>query len=202
MLRLRRTPGVVRGRSLRLGGGSLGREAGHGVLPAILTVCLPVFVAVSTPVRAFSAPVSGPVLLNPLNYGFGVDGTSVEDLARERFVSLTTFRRSGEPVSTPMWIASDGVDLLMWTPADSWKVRRLADDPRVRLAPCSRAGKVREAAPPVVGTAVVISDPDAVDRAAQTMRRKYGWEFRIVTALERIVARGRRPRVALQITLR
>ena len=101
-----------------------------------------------------------------------------------------------------MWIAADGVDLVMWTPADSWKVKRLAHDPRVQLAPCSRGGKVRGAAPPVAGTALVISDPDAVDRAANTMRRKYGWEFGIVTTLERIIARGRRPRVALMITVR
>lgn len=101
-----------------------------------------------------------------------------------------------------MWIASDGTDLVMWTPADSWKVKRLAHDPRVLLAPCSRTGKVREAVPPVAGTASVISDPDTVERSAKAIRRKYGWEFRIVTALERIIARRRRPRVAVRITVR
>ena len=101
-----------------------------------------------------------------------------------------------------MWIASDGVDLVMWTPADSWKVKRLRHNPRVLLAPCGRSGKLREAAESVVGTAVVSSDPDVVDRSANTIRLKYRWEFRIVTALERILARGRRPRVALRITVR
>lgn len=87
------------------------------------------------------------------------------------------------------------------TPADSGKVKRLKHNPRVLLAPCGRSGKLREAAQPLVGTAVVASDPAAVDRSANAIRLKYRWEFRIVTALERIVARGRRPRVALRITV-
>ena len=100
-----------------------------------------------------------------------------------------------------MWIAGDGVDLVMWTPAESWKVKRLERNPRVLLAPCSRTGKVRESSQPVAGTAVVSSDPDAVDRSENAIRLKYRWEFPIVMALERILARGRRPRVALRITL-
>ena len=100
-----------------------------------------------------------------------------------------------------MWIASDGADLLMWTPADSWKVKRLEHNPSVLLAPCSRTGKVSEAAQIMAGTAVVSSDPDEVARSAKAIRDKYGWGFRVVTALERIIARGRKPRVALRITM-
>ena len=43
-------------------------------------------------------------------------------LAGEKFVSLVTCRRSGEPVATPMWIVRDGERLSAWTPADSWTV--------------------------------------------------------------------------------
>ncbi len=100
-----------------------------------------------------------------------------------------------------MWIASDGVELVMWTPADSWKVKRLKHNPSVLLVPCNRKGKVREAAQTMAGTAVVSSDPNEVARSAKAIRDKYGWEFRVVTALERIIARGRRPRVALRITV-
>ena len=47
------------------------------------------------------------------------------------FVSLTTFRRNGAPVSTPVWVAADGDDLVVLTPTASGKVRRLRNDARV-----------------------------------------------------------------------
>lgn len=122
------------------------------------------------------------------------------DLGDERFVALTTFKRNGEGVSTPMWIARDGADLFVWTPADSWKVKRVRNDPRVALVPSSRGGKVREGAAVVEGTAQVVSDPAEVDRLAALIRQKYGLVFRVVTLIETILARGRKPRVVLRIT--
>jgi PPOX class probable F420-dependent enzyme len=122
-------------------------------------------------------------------------------LSEHRFVSLTTFKRSGEGVSTPMWIGRDGVDLFGWTPADSWKVKRVRNDPRVLLAPSGRTGKVRDGVVPVEGTAQVITDPATVDRLQGEIRRKYGLEYRIVTLVEMIAARGRKPRAILRISL-
>ncbi len=51
--------------------------------------------------------------------------STIDDVAGERFVSLTTFRRDGTPVATPVWIARDGDALVVTTPADSGKVKRL-----------------------------------------------------------------------------
>ena len=74
----------------------------------------------------------------------------------EKFVSLTTFKKDGAAVATPMWIGRDGDHLFVWTPADSWKAKRVKNNPRVVLAPCSLSGKVREGANPVDGVAEVI----------------------------------------------
>ena len=46
-------------------------------------------------------------------------------LGNEQFLSLTTFRRSGERVSTPMWVARDGDALIMFTPQASGKTASL-----------------------------------------------------------------------------
>jgi PPOX class probable F420-dependent enzyme len=121
------------------------------------------------------------------------------DVGDERFVSLTTFKRNGEGVSGPMWIGRDGDDLFVWTPADSWKVKRVRNNPRVLLAPSSRSGKVREGSLSVEGTARVIADPDTVDRLEGQIRRKYGLMYRVVAVVETIAARGRKPRVILRI---
>jgi len=123
-------------------------------------------------------------------------------LTEQRFVSLTTFKRNGEAVSTPMWIGRDGRDLFIWTPADTWKVKRVRNNPRVRLAPSSRSGKVRDGVVPVDGTAAVITDPATVDRLQGEIRSKYGLQYYLVTLIEKIAAGGRnKPRVILRIAV-
>jgi len=121
-------------------------------------------------------------------------------LGDEKFVSLTTFKRNGDGVCSPMWIVRDGGQLLAWTPADAWKVKRIRRDPRVTLSPCGRTGKVRTQRPPLAGTAEVISDPSEVARVESLIKHKYGLEFRVVTLVETIAARGRKQRVVLRIT--
>ncbi|ORX01837.1 hypothetical protein AWC29_21815 [Mycobacterium triplex] len=122
-------------------------------------------------------------------------------LGAEKFVSLTTFKRDGDAVAAPMWIVGDGAGLSAWTPADSWKVKRLRRDPRVTLAACGRTGKVPSGQPVVAGTAEVITDPGEVARVESLVKRKYGLGFRLVTFIETLVARGRKPRFVLRITL-
>ena len=79
--------------------------------------------------------------------------TSLSELADERFVLLTTFRRSGEPVSTPVWIARDAAGPMVTTPKKSGKVRRLRNDDRIELRPCNRMGRVEGEPVPTPATA-------------------------------------------------
>jgi PPOX class probable F420-dependent enzyme len=122
-------------------------------------------------------------------------------LAAQKFVSLTTFKRNGDAVTAPMWIVAERNSLLAWTPVDSWKVKRIRHDPRVRLAACGRTGKVSAGQPVFDGAAEVITDPGEVARAESLIKGKYGLAFRVVTLIETIAARGRKPRFALRITL-
>src|SRR5579884_709490 len=108
-------------------------------------------------------------------------------LGAEKFVSLTTFKRDGTPVATPMWIGRDDDRLFFWTPADSWKAKRAKNNPRVTMVPCGRTGKIRDGAEPVEGVAEVITDAATVQRLAGVIRRKYGFEFTIVTFIERLL---------------
>lgn len=118
------------------------------------------------------------------------------DLADERFVSLTTFRRSGAGVATAVWIARNGEDLIVTTPATSGKVKRLRNDPRVEMRPCSRSGHVADDAPAVTGVAEIVPDSDT-DRGI--IRRKYGLEYRVVMFIERLAKRRQEPRLTLRI---
>jgi hypothetical protein len=64
-----------------------------------------------------------------------------------RYISLETFRKSGESVKTPVWFAEAGVDtpaplLYVYTIGNSGKAKRIRNNPRARIAPCDRRGKV------------------------------------------------------------
>jgi len=121
-------------------------------------------------------------------------------LGGERFVSLTTFRRTGRPVATAVWVAADGDALVVITPQDSGKVKRLRRDPRVELRPCSRSGRVAEGAPVVAGRAEVLADAASTVRVTDRIRAKYGLEYRAVMLVERLATRGLKTRVGLRIT--
>ena len=69
------------------------------------------------------------------------------------------------------------------------------------MAPCSRRGTIRQGAVQVHGVAEVIADPATVGRLAGVIRRKYGVEFLIVTFIERLLARGAKPRLILRVAL-
>ena len=120
-------------------------------------------------------------------------------LGDEAFVSLTTFRKSGVPVSTPVWIARDGDALIVTTPTESGKVKRLRNDTRVELRPCSRMGKPTDDSGPVSAVASITGDAPSINRLTALFRKKYGLEYYIVMVVEAIAAKRRKPRVILRI---
>ena len=122
-------------------------------------------------------------------------------LGGQRFVSLTTFRRTGVAVPTPVWIARDGDALVVLTPEESGKVKRLRNDPRVQLRPCGRTGKVAPGTEPVDGVAEIVADAATAARLTGLFPAKYGLEYRATMLVERVAARRRKPRVLLRIRL-
>jgi len=110
--------------------------------------------------------------------------TTLGQLAAERYVSLTTRRRDGSLVSTPVWVVSDdGRRLLVWTGATSWKVKRIQRDPCVLVAACDYRG--RERGPRVEGTARVLG-PEAEPVVVPLLRRKYSWQRRALELQSRL----------------
>jgi hypothetical protein len=118
------------------------------------------------------------------------ESSKLAPLANERYVAITTFRRDGAPVSTPVWVVSDDPHrLLIATGADTWKVRRIKRNPNVRVAGCSPGGAVHGDA--VDGIARLV-DEESLVRSLQ--HEKYGWQMRTIeslNALLRWVGRGK-----------
>ncbi|MDJ0395002.1 PPOX class F420-dependent oxidoreductase [Rhodococcus sp. G-MC3] len=93
------------------------------------------------------------------------------EIADGKYVSLTTFKKDGTPVATPLWGARDGDRLLVWTTADSWKVKRIKRNAQVTIAPCSARGKVEGDA--VEATAEIL-DAAGTEKARSFISSKYG----------------------------
>lgn len=111
-------------------------------------------------------------------------------LGDERFVSLTTFRRSGVSVATAVWIARDGDDLVVSTPAGSGEVKRLRHDPRVELRPCDRFGRVADDAEVIAATAEIVGADVDEPRRDGLLRDRYGLEYRAIIGVEKLARRG------------
>ena len=111
--------------------------------------------------------------------------STIETLADAQFVALTTFRRDGRAVPTPVWVVPLDGGLGVWTPGSSGKVKRIRRDGAVTLAPCTRRGVPQGEA--VRGTARVL-DEAGTRRVRAAVRRKYGvlgWALTTITGVRR-----------------
>lgn len=93
-------------------------------------------------------------------------------LAQENFVCLTTFRKNGGPVPTPVWFAEHQGIIYLYTESHSGKIKRIRHTSRVTLASCSATGKIK--GPPIEGQARIISDAQEIADAQATLAKKYG----------------------------
>ena len=91
----------------------------------------------------------------------------------EKYVLLTTFRKNGDAVATPVWIVAmpDGTAGFT-TEAESGKVKRIRNTASVTLQPCSVRGKVEPGSIVVKASAEVLLDADARP-VRDAVRRKY-----------------------------
>lgn len=119
-------------------------------------------------------------------------------LAAHTHVLLTTFRRDGAPVATPVWVVRDGSDLLVITGAGTGKVARIRHTPRVLLAPCDGRGRPLPGGPPVVASAALLTDDVDVATVRSRIKGRYGLRYTIATALLRMRG-GRGAEVAIRI---
>lgn len=109
------------------------------------------------------------------------------DLGSETYISLTTFKRDGTPVSTPVWVAREDGRLLVHSAAESWKVKRIRRDGHVRVTACGFNGKPR--GDTFEGVATIAPE---TARVQELEAEKYGFVYRLVrdsTALVRMLRR-------------
>ncbi len=93
----------------------------------------------------------------------------------QKYISLTTFRKTGLGVATPVWFGEQDGKLYVMTRSDMGKTKRIRNNPQVRIAPCTMRGKVIGPEFPAVAR---LLPPAEHQSARQTLNRKY-WMARI-----------------------
>jgi uncharacterized protein len=101
----------------------------------------------------------------------------LDRLSRSSYLLVTTFRRDGTPMPTPVWVARDGDELIIWTQTKAGKVKRIRNNPRVELSECDVRGRPRGA--PVTGTARIL-DAEGTERGRRALKKKYGLTGHVV----------------------
>jgi PPOX class probable F420-dependent enzyme len=107
-------------------------------------------------------------------------------LSDEKYVLLTTFKRDGSPVATPVWIVGlDDGTYGFWTSSGSGKAKRLSHTERVTVQASDARGRVKAGSEPINATARLITGPDMVELQGK-IKAKYGIMTSIAKALGQI----------------
>ena len=96
-------------------------------------------------------------------------------IGEEKYVSVTTYRKSGAAVSTATWITTlDGGRIGFWTSSASGKTKRLRNNSRIVLQPSDSRGRAKPGSAEVAGTAVVVTSGPEWEAIHRQIKAKYG----------------------------
>ena len=115
--------------------------------------------------------------------------------AGEKYLNLETWRKDGTAVATPVWFAEDGGVLYIYSLADAGKVKRIRNNPRVRVAPCDMRGKLKGE---WVEARARILHGDEAAKGHRLLDEKYGLLKKIVNIFSKL---RKRERVVIAIEL-
>ncbi len=122
-----------------------------------------------------------------------IEKATFPDLGKEQCIALTTFRKTGQAVTTPVWFAERLGRIYVETHADAGKLKRLRHTARVTLAPCTYNGKVTGAVSK--GNAHILTEPEECRVASAALAKKYGLMrplFHFVMNAQRLLQRKAR----------
>lgn len=122
---------------------------------------------------------------------------ALEELQRARYVLLTTYRRNGRAVATPVWVVPLDDAVGVWTVRDSGKIKRIRRDPTVTVATCDVRG--RHTGQTYRAHAQLL-DSDGTAQVRHRLVGKYGVAGRLALFGSRL-RRGRAGTVAVRITV-
>jgi uncharacterized protein len=125
--------------------------------------------------------------------------TVFDEIARSRYVSLTTYRKNGAPVATPVWHVADAGELIVISEANAWKVKRIRNNNRVQVTVCDIRGRIEPGAPSAEGTARLLDDTET-QQARRLLARRY-FLSRVGNWFARILRLNRPPMIGIAVKI-
>ena len=104
-------------------------------------------------------------------------------LKKKKCISLTTFRKDGSQVATPVWFIWKNLKLIIFSEENALKLKRIANNPNVELISCNYRGKLRGELM-IEGMAKMIGD-ERGEEILKLMKKKYSLMYRIVIKQEK-----------------
>ncbi|MET8808534.1 PPOX class F420-dependent oxidoreductase [Streptomyces sp. NPDC004546] len=126
-----------------------------------------------------------------------MDDTRLDRLGSGKYLLVTSHRKNGTPVATPVWVVRDGDTLGVWTAADSFKVKRIRRRSDVLVGPCDLRGNPTGDQVPATAE---ITDAATTAHYRDLIARKYGLVGRL-TLLGSRLRRGLDGTVGIRVTL-
>jgi uncharacterized protein len=120
---------------------------------------------------------------------------SLTQFANQKYLNMETYRKTGKPVATPLWFAEENGTLYIYSLANAGKVKRIRNNPKVRIVPCDVRGNPKGE---WVEAEARILDEAGAALGHTLLNQKYGWLKRIGDAVSRL---RRRQRVVIAIDL-
>lgn len=131
-----------------------------------------------------------------IDAGVGSDAMGFAAFAGQKYLNLETFKKSGDGVKTPVWFAaepsakldSNDAKLYVYTIGVSGKVKRIRNNGRVRIAPCTMRGEVRGEW--VEARAEIVTGAEAEHGTALLNKKYFPWK-QLLAFFAKFSRRGR-----------
>jgi PPOX class probable F420-dependent enzyme len=120
------------------------------------------------------------------------------DLEHAQYVSLATFRRSGEAVATPVWAAPTNGSFYVFSAGEAGKIKRLRNSDQARIARCDSRGRLQGDWHDA--RAVIIDEINEARTALAALREKYGWQMWLTDFASRLIGKFEK-RAYIKVTL-
>jgi len=113
-----------------------------------------------------------------------VPDAKLAQFADQKYISLETFKKNSQGVKTPVWFVLHENAFYLYTEADSWKVKRIRNNPRVRVAVCNMRGNIKG---PWLDATASLVEGDERFAADKLLDRKYFLKrvFNVLTMINR-----------------